>query len=96
MTLQEFINIKQSELINTGLYKEVQLYSAIDVGLSKNSTREEFISTNSDLNRKVTEVLSFSTLPEVEANNNGSKISFDILKKRKRKHETIKFYALYE
>ncbi|MGG0793699.1 hypothetical protein ABE137_06805 [Brevibacillus laterosporus] len=96
MTLQEFINIKQKELINTGLYKEVKFYSAIDVGLYKNSTREEFISTNSDLNRKVTEVLSFSTLPEIEAANNGSKVSFDILKKRKRKYDTMNFFALYQ
>ncbi|PPB12970.1 hypothetical protein [Brevibacillus laterosporus] len=96
MTLQEFINMKQKELINTGLYKEVQFSSAIDVGLSKNSTREEFISINSDLNKNVIEVLSHSTLPEAEANNNGSKVRFVILKKRKRKYEAMNFYALYQ
>ncbi|XOS93204.1 hypothetical protein ACLMAB_06095 [Brevibacillus laterosporus] len=89
-------HMKKNELISTGLYKGVQFSSAIDVGLSKNSTREEFISTDSDLNKNVTEVLSFSTLPEAEANDNSSKVRFVILKKRKRKYGAMNFYVLYQ
>ncbi|QOS99998.1 hypothetical protein JNUCC42_04380 [Brevibacterium sp. JNUCC-42] len=68
MTLQEFIDLKQRELVNTELYREVEFKSAIDVGLSKNSTAEEFISTKSDLYKEVIEVLSLSALPETRVN----------------------------
>lgn len=98
MTLQEFINRKQEELTQSGKYKEVKFVKAIDVGLEKNGTSENFLSVDSDLSRQVEEVVNFSTLPErsiVDSNDNGSKIVFDVKKPRKRKFDNVKFYALY-
>lgn len=98
MTLQEYIANKLEELKSSDTYKDVKFKTAIDVGLSKNCESEDFITTISDINKQVEDVINFSALPEREygaKNNNGSKVTFEVLKKRKRKYETIDFFVLY-
>ncbi len=95
MTLQEFITQKQTELIDSGKYKDILFKSAVNVGLKKNCTNENFISTDSNRHKEGVEVVGFSVLPDVNVDDNGSMVKFDVLEKRKRKYTSKTFYFLY-
>ncbi|GAA4879482.1 hypothetical protein GCM10023310_69560 [Paenibacillus vulneris] len=93
MTLSEFIKQKIDELKETGLYKDIELLSAVDVEMNRNCVREAFITKDSDLNKQCTEVTDFGKLSE--GYKLGSKVIIDVLKKRKKTYDTIRYHVIY-
>lgn len=95
MKLSEFIEEKKEELSKE--YREVIFSEAIDVQLSKNSTTESFISTNTPFDKDVIEINLSELKENITAgfNPNGTKVVFGVKLPRKRKFIDKVFYCLY-
>lgn len=98
MTLKDFINQKLSELEQCGKYKEVTFKSADAVMLREKSVSERFNSSYTPSSQKGREVTAtdFPKIPTMPFVENGSKVVFEVIEKRKRKPITVAFYFLWE
>lgn len=98
MQLQDFITQKQSELQASGLYKEVSIHSIDQVMLSGRIVGESFLTTctpHTQLGHEV-KVGQFPDVPRLPFKENGTKVIFEVVEKRKRKPKDITFYFLWE
>lgn len=98
MQLQDFIGQKQIELQASGLYKEVSIHSIDQVMLAGRTVGESFLATCTPQTQLGQEVKAgqFPDIPSVPFKENGTKVIFEVVEKRKRKPTDVTFYFLWE
>lgn len=98
--LQEVVDRKRNELMESGKYIDVLVSRIEEVGLYKNCVTKDFLSKKGDMEREVVEIDSLSQLDEessiTKTSNNGVQIVFDVKPKGKRKYIKKEFYVLYK
>lgn len=98
-TLINFIQQKKVELEQSGDYKSVTLHSAYSVQLKKFSVGEQFFSEETSKEQLGIEVNLAdlpSDLPSIPFKENGTRVTFELIAKGRRKPHTLDFYFLWE
>lgn len=99
ITLNEFIEQKQKELELNGNYRSVTLHSITSVQLKKFSVGEQFFSEEtqrSQIGKEVNLVDLPADIPSIPFSENGTKVTFELIAKGRRKPHKLDFYFLWE
>ncbi|MFF2179379.1 hypothetical protein ACFVT8_23450 [Lysinibacillus sp. NPDC058147] len=96
--LQQFIEQKQLELIQSGKYRRISFHSKDAVMLRRNGVGQQFLSTDTPHTQNGHEVKTgeFPDTPSTPFEENATEVIFKVIEKQKRKPSNATFYFLWE
>ncbi|MEE3805429.1 hypothetical protein V2H29_00535 [Lysinibacillus fusiformis] len=95
--LQQFIEQKESALMQSGKYRHVSIHSKDAVMLTRNSISQQFLATDTPYSQLGHEVKhsEVSEIPSMLFKENATEVIFEVIEKRKRNPSDVKFYFLW-